>query len=81
MTGPAHGEEQPHTPAEEGGLTGWKEALQKTTWCPGGCQVIMSHKCALAAKAKCILGCIGTNVSSRSREEILPISKVLMRPL
>ena len=40
-----------------------------------------SHRCALTAqKADCILGCIKRSVASRSREVLLPLYSVLMRP-
>ncbi|GAB0185089.1 hypothetical protein GRJ2_000974200 [Grus japonensis] len=41
----------------------------------------MSRQRALAAqKATCVLGCVSSSVSSRSREEILPLCSALGRP-
>ncbi|GAB0185322.1 cAMP-dependent protein kinase inhibitor alpha [Grus japonensis] len=40
-----------------------------------------SWQCALAAqKATCVLGCVSSSVTSRSREGILPLYSALMRP-
>ncbi|GAB0178398.1 mitochondrial enolase superfamily member 1 [Grus japonensis] len=41
----------------------------------------MIQRCMLAAqKANCILGCIKSNVTNRSREVILPLYSALVRP-
>ena len=41
----------------------------------------MTQQCVLAAqKANCILGCIKSSVTSRSREEIIPVYSALVRP-
>jgi len=41
----------------------------------------MSRQCVLAAqKANCILDCIKRSVANRSRETILPLYSILMRP-
>ncbi|GAB0180914.1 cAMP-dependent protein kinase inhibitor alpha [Grus japonensis] len=41
----------------------------------------MSRQCMLAdQKANCVLGCITSSVTSRSREGILPLYSTLMRP-
>ncbi|GAB0206145.1 hypothetical protein GRJ2_003080100 [Grus japonensis] len=46
-----------------------------------GDKVNVTWQCALAAqKATCVLGCMSSSVTSRSREGILPLRSPLLRP-
>ena len=46
-----------------------------------GSRLNRSQQCALAAKrANCVLGCIQHSISSWSREGIVPLYSVLVRP-